>query len=48
MKIESRPQTISYLNLYNIKGWEKITIPTDTDEDFNKGVIYVLKNGPRI
>ena len=48
MKIESRPQTISYLNLYNIKDCEKIqkifiAIPTDTDEGFNKGVIYVLK-----
>ena len=48
MKIESRPQIISYSNLYDIKDSEKVqkiflVIPTDTNEGFNKGVIYVLK-----
>ena len=54
MKIESKPQTISYSNLYNIEDCEKIkkvfiAVPTDTTENFNKGVIYVIKkNGTRI
>ena len=48
MKIESKPQTISYSNLYNIEDCEKIkkvfiAVPTDTTENFNKGVIYVIK-----
>ena len=48
MKIESKPQTISYSNLYNIKDCEKVqkifvAVPIDTDEGFNKGVLYVLK-----
>ena len=47
MKIKSRPQMISYSNLYDKKECEKVqkifvAVPTDTDENFTKGVIYVL------
>ena len=47
MKISSRPQTISYSNLYDKKECEKVqkifvAVPTDTDENFSKGVVYVL------
>ena len=48
MKIESKPQIISYSNLYNKKDAEVIkkifiAVQTDTEENFNKGVFYVLK-----
>ena len=48
MKIESRPQVISYSNLYNLKDCEKIykiftVVPTNTEEGFNKGIAYVLR-----
>ena len=48
MKIESRPQLISYSNLYNKKDSDKITklfivVPVDTEENFEKGVKYVIK-----
>ena len=47
-KIKSRPQTISYSNLYNKKECEKVekiflAVPTDTNDNFEKGVIYALK-----
>ena len=48
MKIESKPQIISYSNLYNKKDAEVIkkifiAVQTDTEENFNKGAFYVLK-----
>ena len=48
MKIESKPQIISYSNLYNKKDAEVIkkifiAVQTDTEENFNKGVFYLLK-----
>ncbi len=48
MKIESKPQIISYSNLYNKKDSEVIkkifiAVQTDTEENFNKGAFYVLK-----
>ena len=48
MKIESKPQIISYSNLYNSKDYDKIkkifiAVSTETDEKFKKGVIYVIK-----
>ena len=48
LKIESKPQIISYSNLYNKKDTEVIkkifiAVQTDTEENFNKGVFYLLK-----
>ena len=48
MKIESKPHLISYSDLYDIKECDKIkkifiAVSTDTDENFTKGVIFVLK-----
>ena len=48
LKIESRPQIISYQNLYNIRDCEKVpklflVVPNNTKESFNKGAIYVIK-----
>ena len=45
-KIKSRPQTISYSNLYNKKECEKVekiflAVPTDTNDNF----ICFKKNG---
>ena len=47
MKIQSRPQTISYTNLYDIEDTKKISqifvvVPVNPEEKFNEGVIYVL------
>ena len=48
MKIKSRPKKISYSDLYDIKENEKIpkvfvVILTDTNENFVKGLTYILK-----
>ena len=48
MKIKSRPKKISYPDLYDIKENEKIpkvfvVILTDTNENFVKGLTYILK-----
>ena len=48
LKIESRPQIISYQNLYNIRDCEKVpklflVVPNNSKESFNKSVIYVIK-----
>jgi ethanolamine kinase len=48
MKIESRPKKITYPDLYDIKETEKIpkvfvVILTDTNENFVKGLTYILK-----
>ena len=48
MKIETRPKKISYPDLYDIKETEKIpkiflVILTDTNENFVKGLTYILK-----
>ena len=47
MKIKSRPKKISYPDLYDIKENEKIpkvfiVILTDTNENFVKGLTYIL------
>ena len=48
MKIKSRPKKITYSDLYDIKETEKIpkiflVILTDTNENFVKGLTYILK-----
>ena len=48
MKIKSRPKKITYPDLYDIKENEKIpkvfvVIRTDTNENFVKGLTYILK-----
>ena len=48
MKIETKPHLITYSNLYNKKDAENIkkifvVVPIDTDENFEKGVKYVIK-----
>ena len=48
MKIKSRPKKIVYPELYDTKENEKIpkvfvVIPTDTNENFVKGLTYILK-----